>query len=101
MHEEALLRDLRQKLEEIGRDERPAHIYRVRVWIGALSHLTESTLRTRWPEVVEGTSAAAARLEVRSSEDPNDPRARAVVLAEVGLSGPSGDARRAQERARR
>jgi hydrogenase nickel incorporation protein HypA/HybF len=90
MHEEALLRDLRRKLEEIALQEQVDRIARVTLWVGALAHVSEATLRDRWPEVVEGTAAENAGLEVETSTDLADPRAGGIVLARVDVSGGGG-----------
>ncbi len=88
MHEEALLRDLRRKVQELAKLEPGAEISRVALWVGALSHVTEETLRSRWPTVVEGTSARTARLEVEVSNDLDDPRASGIVLVELDVRNP-------------
>ncbi len=85
MHEEALMRDLHRKLIEIGRTEGSERFTRVVLWVGALSHVPEETLRARWPEIAEGTPAAAADLEIETSQDLHDPRATGVVLTSVDL----------------
>jgi len=83
MHEEALLRDLRRKLLDVARAEGNAPVRRVRVWVGALAHVTPDVLRHRWSEVVSGTPAGAAELTVDVSTDPDDPAAMGVRLVEV------------------
>ena len=83
MHEETLLRDLRRKVQEVARREGQVPIRRVRVWIGALSHVRASTLEERWPEVVAGTPAQGSRLEVEVSDDPTDPVAQGIRLVEL------------------
>ncbi|MGA8664300.1 MAG: hydrogenase maturation nickel metallochaperone HypA [Thermoplasmata archaeon] len=90
MHEETLLRDLRRKVEEIGRREGGVPIRRVRVWVGALSHVRPSTLEERWPEVVDGTPAEGSRLEVEVSDDLSDPMAQGIRLVELTVD--EGDA---------
>ncbi|MGP8078282.1 MAG: hydrogenase/urease maturation nickel metallochaperone HypA [Thermoplasmata archaeon] len=85
MHEEGLLRDLRRKIEEISDRERALRISSVRLWVGALSHVTEATLRRRWETTVAGTAAEGARLEVETSADLADPRAAGVVLLGVDV----------------
>jgi len=104
MHEEALYRDLRRKIEDIAREEHAVEISRVAVWVGALSHVTEEALRSRWPMTVEGTAARSARLDVQLSTDVDDPRAAGIVLTHLDLvdraeGGPDEDldARRAHE----
>ncbi len=83
MHEEALLRDLRRKIQEVARKEGDAPIRRVRLWVGALAHVTPATLRVRWPEVVAGTPAEGGRLEIDVSDDPSDPAAQGIRLVEL------------------
>ncbi|HTP55732.1 MAG TPA: hydrogenase/urease maturation nickel metallochaperone HypA [Thermoplasmata archaeon] len=86
MHEEALLRDLRRKLEELAPTGAGERITVVRIWLGALSHVPESTLRGRWAETVKGTGADGSRLEIERSSDLADPRAQGLVLAGVDLA---------------
>ena len=85
MHEEALAADLRRKLEELGRSDPSRRIVAVRLWVGALSHLTEPALRVLWPRITGGTCAEAARLDVEVSDDPADPRAQGVVLVSIDV----------------
>jgi len=93
MHEEALLRDLRRKLIEVAR-EAGAPVRRVRIRVGALSHVTEESLRRRWSEVVDGTPARDARLEVELSRDPADPAAQGVYLVDLTVEDPAAGAGR-------
>ncbi|MGP8072513.1 MAG: hydrogenase/urease maturation nickel metallochaperone HypA [Thermoplasmata archaeon] len=83
MHEETLLRDLRRKVQEVARTEGGVPIRSVRIWVGALSHVTPDALRRRWPEVVDGTPAQGSRLEVDVSEDTSDPVAQGIRLVEL------------------
>ena len=85
MHEEALLRDLRRKLRELARSEGNLPIRRVRLSVGALSHITPEALRNRWSEVVAGTPAEGSALEVYVAEDPSDPTAQGIRLVEIGV----------------
>jgi len=85
MHEEALLNDLRRKIEELARAQDAHRIVRIHLWVGALSHITEHHLREEWPRVVRGTVAETAELEVETSDDPHHPRAQGVVLASVSI----------------
>ncbi|MGD0256837.1 MAG: hydrogenase/urease maturation nickel metallochaperone HypA [Thermoplasmata archaeon] len=99
MHEEALLRDLRRKIQEVSRAEGDVTIRRVRLWVGALAHVTPATLRVRWPDVVADTPAQGGRLEIDVSNDPSDPAAQGIRLVELTVddrtepgpsAGPSG-----------
>ncbi len=83
MHEEALLRDLRRKIQEVARAEGDPPIRRVHLWVGALAHVTPATLRVRWPEVVAGTPAQDGQLVIDVSEDTADPAAQGIRLVEM------------------
>ena len=83
MHEEALLRDLRRKVRELAPAGGTVRIVRVRLWVGALAHVTPGSIRRRWPEVVADTSAAECQLEIDLSTDPSDPAAQRVRLVEM------------------
>lgn len=85
MHESALLRDLRAKLEELGRPGE--RIRTVRLWVGALSPVGAAVVRDHWADVVRGTPAEGAALVVDTSVDLADPLARSVVLREVAVEG--------------
>jgi Zn finger protein HypA/HybF involved in hydrogenase expression len=92
MHEEALFKDLRRKLLEIAESARTDRIVRVVLRVGALAHVSESAIRSRWTEVMADTPAERARLEVESLSDTSDPRATGIVLVEVDVD-PGGPAR--------
>ncbi|MFZ0829580.1 MAG: hydrogenase/urease maturation nickel metallochaperone HypA [Thermoplasmata archaeon] len=83
MHEEAMLQDLRRKLVEVTDREGVPRVARVRLWVGALSHVSEDQLRRQWPRVVDGTAAQSAALEVTASRDIEDPRAQGLVLLSI------------------
>ena len=83
MHEEALLRDLRRKIQEVAQAEGDVPVRRVRLWVGALAHVTPATLRARWPEVVAGTPARDGRLEVEVSDDTSHPDAQGIRIVDV------------------
>ncbi len=80
MHEEAVMHDLVRKVDEVARANEVRSVRRVHLWVGALSHLTESGLRARWPLAALGTRAEGAELDLELSTDPYDPRAQSVIL---------------------
>ena len=80
MHEEAILHDLVRKVEEIARTNGSARVRCVRIWVGALAHLSEHQARHRWTTLTQGTVAEGSRLEVELSSDLADPQAAGVVL---------------------
>ena len=85
MHEEAMLQDLRRKLVEVANREGVTRMSRVRLWVGALSHVSAEQLRLQWPRVVEGTPAQSATLDVTASRDLEDPRAQGLVLMSIDV----------------
>lgn len=85
MHEAALFRELREKLQEVTRAQGAARICRVRIWVGALSHVGEPELKRGWADIVRGTPAEGATLLVERSNDLKDPRADRVVLRSVDV----------------
>ncbi len=91
MHEQAMFRDLLRKVTEVAQAEGAPHITRIRLWVGALSHLTAAHLQADWAPMTQGTVAEGAGLEVTVSSDLNDPRAQGVVLMslDVGAREPA------------
>jgi len=93
MHEEALLRDLRAKVDELSKGNGGAAVVRARVVLGALSHLDEPWLRELWARAMADGPAARAVLEVELLPSLDDPRATSVVLSSVTFAdGPPGNA---------
>ena len=80
MHEEAILNDLVRKVEEIARANGSPRVGRVRVWVGALAHLSEDQAQYRWATLTQGTAAEGSRLEIELSSVLADPQATGVVL---------------------
>ena len=88
MHETALVRDLMHQLQRIAEAEGAERIARVRVWLGALSHMSRDHFAQHFDEAARGTAAEGAALAVTVSEDPDDPQAQTVVLESVELEVP-------------
>ena len=93
MHEEALLKDLRRKVDELSAGQGGARVVRARVTLGALAHLDEPRLRELWTRAMTGGPAEAAALEVELVPGIEHPRARDVVLRSVTFADtPEGGA---------
>jgi hydrogenase nickel incorporation protein HypA/HybF len=86
MHEEAVLQDLVAKVDEIARGLPGGRVRRVRLWIGALSHVPGGQLKARWAQAAAGTAGEFAEVEVVESPDPEDARAQQVVLVSVDVA---------------
>jgi Zn finger protein HypA/HybF involved in hydrogenase expression len=101
MHEEALVRDLRRKLEELSRAHGSEPIVRARVAVGPLSHLDEPRLRELWSRTMVGGPAAHAELVVETPRELDGAEAASVVLRSVTFSeaeaGPPSPARRSSQ----
>lgn len=85
MHEEALLRDLVRKVNEVSAAYPGKQVQRIELWVGALSHITAAQLAERWARAAAGTRAEHARVDASTSTDVSDPRAQGVVLMSVDL----------------
>lgn len=85
MHEEAMLKDVVRKAEEVARREKAARVTRVRLWVGARSHLAGPELRERWEHAVTGTTLSGSHVEIETSSDGTDPNAESVILRSVDV----------------
>lgn len=85
MHEEAMLRDLVRKAEEVARGAGGRRVTRVRLWAGARSHVNGPELPARWEALVVGTPLSGAEVEVESSHDLRDPNADRVMLRSLDV----------------
>ncbi|HYA70606.1 MAG TPA: hydrogenase/urease maturation nickel metallochaperone HypA [Thermoplasmata archaeon] len=85
MHEEALLHDVVRKAEEVVRREGPGRVTRVRLWVGARSHLAGPEFEARWAHAVSGTVLSGAPIEVELSEDRSDPNAESILLRSLDI----------------
>jgi Hydrogenase/urease nickel incorporation, metallochaperone, hypA len=97
MHEEALVHDLRRKIDELAAAHGHAAIVRARVAVGELSHLDERRLRELWSRAMADGPAANAALEVELLSGIDHPQASSVVLRSVTFEEPdrTAPARRA------
>jgi hydrogenase nickel incorporation protein HypA/HybF len=85
MHETALVRDVVRRVDDLARSTAARRVKRVRVWLGALSHLSTEHFREHYAIEARGTAAAGAVLEIEASTDPADPNAQHVRLESVDL----------------
>ena len=78
-----MLRDVVRKAEEVARAAGPGRVTRVRLWVGARSHLGGKELEARWAHAVDGTVLAGAPVEVELSHEESHPHAETIVLRSV------------------
>ena len=90
MHETALIADLRRKLTELAGAHPDARIVGVTVSVGALAHISGPMLAARWPEILDGTGASGARLELLEGPPAGGPGAEEIRLVAVRLADGPG-----------
>lgn len=83
MHEQALMRDLMRKITAEAEAEGATRVTRIRVRLGALSHLTDAHFREHFVEASRGTVAEGAAVEAELRSDPTEPDAQGVVLESI------------------
>jgi hydrogenase nickel incorporation protein HypA/HybF len=85
MHEASLLQDILGKIESVARQNEVERVLKVRVRLGALSHISAEHFREHFEAAVPGTAAEGAELEIEVLSDIHDPLAQEIVLDSVEL----------------
>lgn len=85
MHETALVRDLVRRIGELAQAAEARRVTRVRVWLGALSHLSAEHFREHFAVETRATLAADAVLEIEVSSDAASPDAQQIRLASIDI----------------
>ncbi|WP_018868816.1 hydrogenase maturation nickel metallochaperone HypA [Thioalkalivibrio sp. ALgr3] len=85
MHEFSLMADLLRKIEQVAADNNAERVTRVRVWLGALSHITPEHFREHFEDGTRGTVAEGAELEVETSDDDTHPEAQQILLRNLDV----------------
>ncbi|WP_019022603.1 MULTISPECIES: hydrogenase maturation nickel metallochaperone HypA [unclassified Thioalkalivibrio] len=85
MHEHSLMADLLRKIEQVAADNNAERVTRVRVWLGALSHITPEHFREHFEDGTRGTVAEGAELEVETSDDDTHPEAQQILLRNLDV----------------
>lgn len=83
MHEQSLMADLMRKINAIGEEQQAKRITRVKVKLGALSHISADHFREHFVQAAAGSSAEKAQLDVEVLTDLNDPYAQDIMLDSV------------------
>jgi hydrogenase nickel incorporation protein HypA/HybF len=86
MHEARLIRDLLTRIEQVARDEQADRVERVRIEIGAQSHVTPESLRAQFELHAHGSIAEAAALDFTRSNDQAAADSHDVRLVSVTVS---------------
>jgi hydrogenase nickel incorporation protein HypA/HybF len=85
MHERSLISGLMRQIEETARERGSRRVAALKVWLGALTHLSPEHFRDHFIEASRGGVADGARLEIEVSGDLSDPRAHEIVLDSIDL----------------
>ncbi|WP_024326723.1 hydrogenase maturation nickel metallochaperone HypA [Thioalkalivibrio sp. AKL19] len=86
MHEFSLMADLMRKIEQVAADNNARRVTRVRVWLGALSHITPEHFREHFEDGTRGTVAEGAELNVETSDDETHPEAQQILLRSLDVA---------------
>ena len=85
MHEMSLLADILRKIATIAGENQVERVLKVKVKLGALSHISPEHFREHFEDAIPGTAAEGAELEVEALSDINDPHAQEIILESVEL----------------
>jgi hydrogenase nickel incorporation protein HypA/HybF len=80
MHEWSLLSALIHKIESITYEQQARKVVRVKVLLGALSHISPKHFREHFVLASYGTVAEGARLDIEVQADTSDPHAQEILL---------------------
>ena len=85
MHEQSLMVDLMRKINVLGREQKGNVIVRVKVKLGALSHISADHFREHFVRAAQRSCAEQAQLDIEISTDLNDPHAQEILLDSVEI----------------
>lgn len=83
MHEHSLIANLLRKIDAVARQENAVRVVGVKVWLGALSHISASHFREHFEAGSRGGTADGACLDIEVSDDPDHPQAQDILLRSV------------------
>ena len=85
MHETALVRDLVRRINHLAQGMNARRVTGAKIWLGAFSHLSAEHFREHFTVEARDTPAAGAVLDIKVSDDPDDPLAQHVRLESVDI----------------
>jgi hydrogenase nickel incorporation protein HypA/HybF len=83
MHEASLMRSLMRKIDSLAAAEGASRVTTVRVWLGALSHMSAAHFQEHFEQASKATVAEGASLEIEESTDIADPGAQDLMLRSI------------------
>jgi hydrogenase nickel incorporation protein HypA/HybF len=85
MHEKSLIDDLMRKILLLAKDKQATAITKVRVKLGALSHLSKEHFKEHFDAASQGTIAQDAAIEIEEGKNIDDPDASSIVLKTIDV----------------
>jgi hydrogenase nickel incorporation protein HypA/HybF len=85
MHERSLMRDLMSKVERIAAEQEARRVVGVRVWLGALSHMSPEHFREHFETASVGTLAEGAQVDCEPSDDLDHADAQDIRLVSIDV----------------
>ncbi|HEU5065315.1 MAG TPA: hydrogenase/urease maturation nickel metallochaperone HypA [Gaiellaceae bacterium] len=85
MHEQALMRDVIDRIVDLAEREGAIGVTRVSVRLGALSHFTSEHFREHYVDAARGTLAEGAIVEATLDEDIMASNAQGVFVESIEL----------------
>lgn len=85
MHEMSLFKDLMHKVEALSTEHAGKKIVKMKIRLGALSHLSPAHFRYHFDALAKGSAAEHAALEIEEGSDQDAPDAQSVTLLTVEL----------------
>jgi len=83
MHEASLMSGLMHRLSTIATAEEARRIVAVKIWIGALCHMSVAHFAEHFAEASAATLAEGARLDVTVSDDEQHARAQDILIESI------------------
>ena len=83
MHEASMMRGLMRKIEQVAAEQQAARVTSVDVWLGALSHMSDSHFREHFVQASANGIAQGATISTELSDDITHPNAEDVLLRGV------------------
>ncbi len=86
MHEARVVRQIVERIDDVARSEHADHVDRVRIEIGALSHITPESLSGQFELLAAHSPAEGAALDISRSENEHDPNAHDIRLVSITVA---------------
>lgn len=86
MHEKSVMDSLMKKILELASEQKANKVVKVRVKLGALSHMSKEHFKEHFAIASKGTIAQNAEIEMEESQDIQDPNARSITLESIDVT---------------